>query len=198
MKTNIIKTTLLIALALPFTACKAESLTDSTVSTTSDTCAQNTDLITELSDDIGVMADRILEMADKIGEMADRIVHTEQLVADMVVDVTAIRNNTETNSSKNAEVLIITSLNGDTLTTQIAPQFSQTITSPDTLVYISSNIEIALTSTAILVHSSDDLQTKWEELQKIAKDGHIYIAVRAINGSTISAMSNVLEYSFSE
>jgi len=165
------------------------------------------DLFEVLADDIGemadrilIMADKILIMADKIGEMADRIVATEQLMADMMVQLAQISSNTagmvtgNTGTSSSLPTLIISSDNGDTLVSGQAPEISPSYEAPEYLAYVSSTLAISSTTTAILVHSNEELADKWSELEALSQDGKIYIAFRTIDGANISSLSNVLTY----
>jgi len=165
-----------------------------------DDIGEMADRILDMADKIGEMADRILVMADKIGEMADRIVATEQLMADMVVQLAQINQNTatimtgNTGTQSNLATLIISSANGDTLVPGQAPVIAPSYEAPEYLAYVSSTLAISSTTTAILVHSNEELAEKWSQLESLSRDGKIYIAVRTIDGENISSLSNVLTY----
>lgn len=146
-----------------------------------------------LADDIGEMADRILIMASNIDDMADKIVETEEIMAGMAVDIAEIKANTGSNESA-LPVLIISSANGDTLSSGQAPVISKSYEHPDYLVYVSSTVALSPTTSAILIHNDQELQDRWSELESISSNGKIYIALRMIDGSDVSDLSNVLTY----
>ncbi len=188
---------LALTLSMPFMA-NATLLTDIVDSTTT-TCTDTTistevlALFAALADDIGEMADRILEMADKIGEMADRIVATEQLMADMVVELAQINASIAELNGTSAPTVLITS---DVLTinTGVAPTFTISTTTPEYVVYVSSTLVMGTNTTSIIVHNNDELQAQWAQLETLSTDGNIYIAVKTIDANTISSLSNVLTF----
>jgi len=141
-------------------------------------------LISKLSDDIGLMADRILVMADKIGEMSDRIVHTEELLADL--------NNNSSDST--TPTLLISADSNTVLYANQVPEFSMNIQAPQMLIYVSSSLTMQTNTISILVNNSSDLEQQWSELKTLASNNKIYIAVKTIDGNTISSLSNVLTY----
>ena len=154
-------------------------------------------LFEALADDIGEMADRILVMADKIGEMADRIVETNQIMATMATDIAAIRNTQSTGSSCTAAtdtVFIAQDSYQTTLYNGEAPRFELSDGSSQYLLYVSSSAIMNTDTTAILVKSSYDLSVRWRDLQALANNYKIYVAVKSINGNTISSLSNIIEY----
>jgi len=65
------------------------SVANNIIDTGESSFSEMVQLTSKLSDDIGQMANRILEMADKIGEMADRIVKTEEILAQLLENMTA-------------------------------------------------------------------------------------------------------------
>lgn len=184
-------TAIVLALTLLFSSSNA---TASFMSTT--TTSQVLELISKLSDDIGVMADkigvmadRIDAMADKIGVMADRIVHTEQMMSDLTYNMASLSN-----SSSAAKTLIITQENGSVLYDNQVPSFTTSIEAPQMLIYVSSSLTIDSNTITILVNNQSDLEAQWDKLKTLAKNNKIYIAVKTIDGNTISSLSNVLTY----
>jgi len=209
MKTKFVSLILVVGFILPVNAnafffkSMVEGMTsvaNNMVDSSTQISSEMLDLFGALADDIGEMADRILVMADKIGEMADRIVATEQLMADMMVQLAQINNNTAGMLTGNGgttsplPTLIISSANGETLTPGQAPVFTPSHEAPEYLAYVSSTLAISSTTTAILVHSNEELADKWSELETLSKNGKIYLAVRTIDGANISSLSNVLTY----
>lgn len=151
------------------------------------------DRILVMADKIGEMADRILVMADKIGEMADRIVATEQLMADMMVDIADIKKSTSTNS--NLTEVFITQLEGqDVLDEGTVPVFNMSKQSSEYLVYVSSTMTMTTNTVSVLVHNQSELEALWSSLDDLASDNKIYIAVKIIEDNSISSRSNVLTY----
>lgn len=150
-------------------------------------------LMSKLSDDIGTMADRILDMGEQIGVMADRIVETEELMADLTVNVAALQANGSDNSS--VGTVLISQTTETVLYEDEAPQFSTNSNTTEMLVYVSSSMTMDSNTISILVKDADALQANWANLKTLAKDNKIYIAVKTIDGNTISSLSNVLTYS---
>lgn len=146
-----------------------------------------------LADDIGEMADRILVMSGNIDDMADKIVETEEIMAGMAVDIAEIKANTGSNTST-LPVLVISSGNGDTLSSGQAPVIAPNNEYLEYLVYVSSTITLSTTTTGIVLHSNQELQDRWAELESIATDGKIYITLRGIEGGNVTDLSNVLTY----
>jgi len=182
------------AVVLMLTLLFSSNATASFMSST--TTSEVIQLISKLSDDIGVMADRIddmadkiLVMADKIGEMADRIVHTEQMMSDLTLDMASLKNSTSA-----TQTLIITQDNGSILYANQIPSFTTSIEAPQMLIYVSSSLTIDSNTITVLVNNQSDLEAQWDKLKTLAKNDKIYIAVKTINGNTLSSLSNVLTY----
>ena len=162
----------------------------------SDTAKAILQLISKLSDDIGKMADRIGEMsddigkmADRIGEMSDRIVHTEELMAKLTVDLADRQNGT-------ANTIIITSSNTKLYNPEDIPSFNINKPTKQILVYFSPNLNFTTNTIAILVNTSNfqEIVQQWDEIKKLAKNNKINIAIKTINGNTVSSLSNVLTF----
>lgn len=195
MKKIIIKIALLTSFVLPVSA-NAGFLTTlvdamtSTVDSTSSVSIEMLDLFAALADDIGEMADRILIMSDKILVMADKIVATEQLMATMALDIADIKN---ANTVATTPV-IITAIGSTTLGYFDEPDFSISQTTSEYLVYVSSSLAMNTNTMSVLVHNNAELAAMWKDLNNLAVLNKIYIAVKTIEGNTISSLSNVLAY----
>jgi len=178
MKLKIV--TALMAISLLFSSSATASFF-----TAPSTNEQILQLISKLSDDIGLMADRILVMADKIGEMSDRIVHTEELLAELN------KNNTNANT---VPTVVISSNSQSVLYANQTPNFTLNTEAPQMLIYISSSLTMQSDTISVLVNNPSDLEQQWSELKTLAHNNKIYIAVKTIDGNTISSLSNVLTY----
>ena len=183
--------TALLALTLLFST----NATASFFTTTTMTTAQVVELVAKLSDDIGIMADRILlmadkigEMADRIGEMADRIVHTEEMMADLTRDVAAINTPAQTST------VLITNTSYAPLSDETLPSFNVNSPAPQMLIYVSSTLTMNTDTVCVLVNSTQELASHWSQLRTLAKNNTIYIAIKTIDASSISSLSNVLTY----
>jgi len=169
----------------------SNNIVDSSTQITSELFA----LFADLADDIGQMADRILVMADKIGEMADRIVETNEIMAGMATDIAAIQSAQASTTTPAVETIFITQDDFQTtLYKNEAPRFSLSDGSTKYLLYISSSAIMDTNTRAILVQSDYDLNTRWNDLQALANNYKIYIAVKSINENTISSLSNIIQY----
>jgi len=204
MKIKVISVILAVSVLLPMNAnafflkSMVEGMTsvaNNVVDSGTQISSEMLDLFGALADDIGQMADRILVMADKIGEMADRIVTTEEIMAGMATDITAIRAGNTVISSGEVATLFITQddfqttlYNGET------PRFDLSDNSSQYLLYVSSSPIMDTETRAILVKSPYDLSTRWRDLQALANNYKIYVAVKSINGNTISSLSNIIQY----
>ncbi|MDQ7043012.1 MAG: hypothetical protein Q9M34_05710 [Sulfurimonas sp.] len=181
MKTKILATILIISIFF-FSNANATLLTSTTTTTT-----QILNLISKLSDDIGIMADRILIMADKIGVMADRIVHTEEMMSDLTLTLASQSSNT-------AQTVIISSGFQSVLYANDIPNFTINIAAPQMLIYVSSSMTMDTNTVSVLIANPDELAEKWPSLKTLAQNNKIYIAIKTIDGNTISSLSNVLTY----
>ena len=186
MKLKVIS--IFLALSLLFSSNATAAFFDSSTTITTEMLS----LISKLSDDIGLMADRILVMADnigimadRIGEMSDRIVHTEAMMADVA---------TQQNATAAVSTVIITNSSQIPLSGNALPSFSVNEQAPQMLVYVSSSVIIDTNSVSVLVNDVADLGQNWDQLKTLANNNKIYIAVKTINGNTISSLSNVLTY----
>ncbi|MBN2815364.1 MAG: hypothetical protein JXQ67_01675 [Campylobacterales bacterium] len=190
----------LAAIFLAFTLLFSSNATASFFTTPETITLEMIELVSKLSDDIGIMADRILDMAgeigkmaDKIGVMADRIVHTEEMMAQLTLDMATLSTNVSQNT-QDIPTLILSNTGTDTLNSGDVPLFTSNITTNEMLIYVSSSITMDTNTVSVLVTSNETLQSKWEDLQALAKDGKIYIAAKSIDGNTISSLSNILTY----
>jgi hypothetical protein len=150
------------------------------------TCSSNRQvlqLISKLSNDIGLMADRILLMADKIGEMSNRIVRVEESII-----------NFNKNNSNTLSTIVISSDSNDFVNKDQIPRFTINTTAPQILIYISSTLVMKNNTTSILINNYSDLAQHWAELKIPLNQDKIYIAIKVIDGNTISSLSNVLTY----
>lgn len=190
----------LAAIFFALTLLLSSNATASFFNTTTTITTEMITLISKLSDDIGIMADRILDMAgeigkmaDKIGVMADRIVHTEEMMAQLTIDMATLSANTS-QASQTTPTLMLANTGSSTLGIDEAPAFTSSISTDEMLIYVSSSIGMNTNTISVLVTPNDPLTSKWKELQTLAQDGKIYIAAKTIDGNTISSLSNVLTY----
>ena len=208
MKTKLVSLVLVVSFVLPMNANAfffksmiegMTSVSNNMVDGATEVSVEMLRLFEALADDIGEMADRILVMADKIGEMADRIVETEKIMAGMATDIASIKTNQgSTTSIAPASVDTVFITQDDYQTTLYngeAPRFNLSDGSSQYLLYVSSSAIMNTDTTAILIKSSYDLNTRWSNLQELAQNYKIYVAVKSINGNTISSLSNIVEYS---
>lgn len=151
-------------------------------------------LFSALADDIGEMADRILVMSDQILIMADKIVATEQLMADMTVQLAEISAGVATLNTTSTVPTVLISSDVTTISTGVAPIFTISTVTPEYVVYVSSTLVMSTNTTSIIVHNNDELQAQWSQLEALSTDGNIYIAVKSIDNNTISSLSNVLTF----
>jgi len=203
MKIKIISSMLLLAMLLPMNANAfflktmvqgMTSVANNVVDSGTQISSEMLQLFGALADDIGEMADRILVMADKIGEMADRIVETNQIMATMATDIAAIRNGSNTTTATGNTIFITGDSYQTTLYNGEVPRFQISDGSSSYLLYVSASAIMDTDTIAILVNSSYDLNTRWRDLQALANNYKIYIAVKSINSNDISSLSNVIEY----
>lgn len=172
----------------------ANNLIDSSESSTSQMIA----LTTQLSSDIGTMSDRILlmadnidKMADKIGVMADRIVTTEDMMTDTLTRMEEIamgRNST----TQNGAVLLLTPY-GSYATSNEAPIISLSNYAPNYLLYVSQSPRInAVSSSSVMISDTVPLARVWPDITAGLENSKIYIAVKTIDGDTLSDISNAV------
>lgn len=145
-------------------------------------------LVSKLSDDIGLMADRILEMAD-------RIVETEKLLADTLVILTTNPDFAGTSSSNG--VFLTSPMDGDTITSVPAMAFSPSSTVY--LIYASTVPTFSSGNTiSLYVDSTTALSSKWSQIVDFAGTSEVYLAVKRIDGSVISSISNGVKVSIQQ
>ena len=144
-------------------------------------------LVSKLSDDIGLMADRIVEMAD-------RIVATEDLLAQ---SLTLLINNPDfAGTSSSNGIALISPVDNDTLSST-APDITTTPAASIYLLYASTTPTFSAGNTiSLYVDSEEALNAKWSQIVTYANGETIYLAVKRIDGSTISSISNGVKVSF--
>lgn len=144
-------------------------------------------LVSKLSDDIGIMADRI-------GEMANRIVGTEELLAQTL---TVLLNNPDFVGTSSSNGTALTSpVDGETLGAT-APVITTIPASTVYLLYVSAEPTFSNGSTmSLYVDSSTALSSKWSQVRDFTGSADFYLAVKRIDGSTISTISNGVKVSF--
>ena len=143
------------------------------------TMTDQQELISKLSDDIGLMADRIVAMAD-------RIVATEELLAESLAILVANPDFAGTSSS-NATALILPA-DGDNV---IVPAIETIPAASMYLIYASTEPTFSAGNTmSLYVENTAALTTKWPQIVEFAGTSEIYLAVKRIEGSTISTISN--------
>lgn len=162
------------------------------IDTAEETSIEMLSLMSKLSDDIGIMADRILtmadkigEMADRIGEMADRIVATEQMMADLVESLQS--NALGINGEEVVESVVLdAALNGST------PQINLSNGASEYLLYASDTLQMGTDTVSVLIRSNTDLDKFWPMMMEMTTDNQLFIAVKSVDGNTISSLSNVV------
>ena len=168
-----------------------------------DDIGEMADRILVMADNIGIMADRILIMADKIGEMADRIVATEELLADLTLDLANVASDVGsiktggTTTTGGASTLLISQNYQSHLYYNQTPNFSLSESSSEYIVYVSSTLTMDSNTISVVVRNNAELANHWQQLQSLANNYKIYVAVKSINGNNISSLSNVLTYTTS-
>lgn len=135
------------------------------------------DRILVMADNIGIMADRILIMADKIGEMSDRIVATEQLMATLV-------------SQQGPAALMISPVEASTVSLSLPIQIALTDNYTDYVLYLSNSADMSNATNALV--QANDTTTAWSRASSYATGDTLYIAARAVNGSTMGELSNTV------
>lgn len=145
-------------------------------------------LVSKLSDDIGLMADRIVEMAD-------RIVATEELLAQTL---TVLVNNPDFAGTGSSNGTALTSpVDNTTLSKTAAPTITTVPSSTVYLIYASTKPTFSAGNTiSLYVDSTTALSSKWSQIVDFAENTTIYLAVKRIDGSTISSISNGVKVNF--
>ncbi len=157
------------------------------INSLNETVIEQQALVSKLSDDIGLMADRIVAMAD-------RIVATEELLSQTLIVLVNNPDFAGTGSS-NATALI-SPVDNATLTTA-APVITTIPASTVYLIYASTEPTFSAGNTiSLYVDSSTVLSSKWSQIVAFAGSATIYLAVKRIDGNTISTISNGVKVSF--
>jgi len=61
------------------------------------------------------------------------------------------------------------------------------------LLFASPEVNIGRDAVSMLIRNQADLSAQWPVLRNVSRDGHtLYIAVKAIDGNSISGLSNVV------
>lgn len=143
-------------------------------------------LVTKLSGDIGLMADRIVAMAD-------RIVATEELLAQ---SLTLLVNNPDFAGTSSSNGTALTSPVDDTTLTSV-PTITTIPAASIYLLYASTTPTFSAGNTiSLYVDSAGALDSKWAQIVTYANGETIYLAVKRIDGSTISSISNGVKVNF--
>lgn len=158
-----------------------QSMVESMLNVMNDTMEDMMTTMLTLSDDVGTMSDRILVMADDIGLMADRIVTTEQLLADLVRDVT---------DSKGPSALIISPAEGAVVSLSLPMDITLSNGADDYVLFMSNTADMAA-ATNILVQNGDTGPATNRALD-YTTGSQLYIAVKALNGDTMGPISNTV------
>lgn len=172
----------------------ANNIVDSSQSSTSEMIA----LTSKLSDDIGIMSDRILlmadnidAMADKIGVMADRIVTTEELMTSTLIrmeEIAAGHNITTQNSA-----ILLQTPYGSNATYFEAPNIVLSNNADNYLLYVSDTPRIdAVSQSSVMINDVNTLNAIWADLVANDNDNKVYIAVKTIDGDSLSDISNAV------
>lgn len=176
----------------------ATETTNNMIDTSGDVASEMLALMSKLSDDIGAMADRIgemadriLVMADKIGEMADRIVETEKIMTDTMLQMQDQMNDLAagTNAATASQVTLNTEYGSTVYGT---PEIVISDGAGEYLLYVSGSMQMNDDAVSVLIRSQADLEKLWPQLVGLGVDGQIYIAVKSINSTSISSLSNVV------
>ena len=144
-------------------------------------------LVTKLSGDIGLMADRIVAMAD-------RIVATEELLAQ---SLTLLVNNPDFAGTSSSNGTALTSPIDNAILTSTAPAITTIPAASIYLLYASTTPTFSAGNTiSLYVDSAGALDSKWAQIVTYANGETIYLAVKRIDGSTISSISNGVKVNF--
>lgn len=158
-----------------------DSMVESMLSAMNNTMDDMMTTMLTLSNDVGTMSDRILVMADNIGIMADRIVTTEELLADLVRDIT---------DSKGPSALIISPAEGAVVDLSLPMDITLSTGADDYVLFMSNTADMAA-ATNILVQDGDTGPATNRALD-YATGNQLYIAVKAIDGDTMGPISNTV------
>jgi hypothetical protein len=178
----------------------ATSMVDGATSTTNNaidageaTAQGMFDTMEVMADNIGLMADRILTMADKIGEMADRIVKTEEMILGLQNNQCSTTTATTAAVAATEAPSVMLSVYRDTIWSNETPSLNVSGSNDGYILYVSSSI-FNTDSTSVIIKNSNDLYKFWPLLKNAANNNNkIYLAAKAINGSSLSALSNSVE-----
>ncbi len=158
----------------------ATSISNNIVDEAANTSSDMMGLMSKLSDDIGSMADRI-------GEMADRIVATEELMADVA---TQMQSGGCSDSGSSASTALLLTPYGTHVWPGDVPNIYIENQTEQYLLYAGASPQLSNDSVAFLVRDNDSLAEAWSYLSELAENGKIFIAVKTIDGNSISSLSN--------
>lgn len=158
-----------------------ESMVETMLNSISSNMTTMTTTVLALSDDIGTMADRILVMADNIGIMADRIVATEQLMADLVRDVT---------DSQGTSTLLLSPLEGELINLSSPLDIALSSGAIDYVLFMSNSSDMA-DATNILVQNGNTEPARQRAVSYVT-GSKLYFAVKAVSNDTIGPVSNTV------
>jgi len=165
------------------------SVSNNAINAGANTASGMMNTMLELSDDIGTMSNRILTMADKIGDMADRIVKTEEMMFNFANGL-PVNTSAPIATIQNETVLLTvanTYINFGEL-----PNFRVHSENETILLLVSSSI-FNENTTSVHLTSYSDYQKFWPLLRQAAVNNKLFIAVKTINGTKISPLSNSIE-----
>jgi hypothetical protein len=147
------------------------------------------DDIGDMSDRIGTMADRILTMADNIGIMADRIVKTEELMASTLLELTG--NNGSVVTTGGPVTMINVPVENDSVSLSAPIAITLSGGYPDYILYMSNNSDLS-GATNVLV-KANDTTAAWNRAADYATGSQLFLAVKAVEGSSIGTISNTVK-----
>lgn len=201
MKKKIVSIVLVVAMVAPITANAGflSSLVSQFGYRLSLSANDTLKLYDAMSNDMNAMADRIMDMAgnidamaDKILEMADKIVATEQIMADMAVDISTIKTSTSTNEVAG---MYIDNAGQNDLYNSECPIFTMSDSPAEYVVYVSSSLTMNTNTISVLVRNHSELEALWPSLVTLQANGKIYVGVKSVEDNKISSLSNILAYS---
>lgn len=134
-----------------------------------------------LSADIGTMADRILVMSDNIGLMSDRIVDTEQLMADLVLDVT---------DAQGPSALLIAPTEAELVNLSYLLDIVLSNGASDYVLFLSNTAEMDPVTNVLV--SNGDTFAATNRARDYATGNQLYIAVKALAEDTMGPISNTV------
>ena len=139
------------------------------------------------------MFDTMEVMADNIGLMADRIVKTEEMILGLQNNQCSTTTATTAAVAATEAPSVMLSVYRDTIWSNETPSLNVSGSNDGYILYVSSSI-FNTDSTSVIIKNSNDLYKFWPLLKNAANNNNkIYLAAKAINGSSLSALSNSVE-----